>query len=215
VGEYLTVGVDFLGVGWAQRGGTDRSRWQRGTATNGTPALRFPEGSATQSTWRARETDLRVSRRRLLAVSASTACLLAGCNDRSAVTSPTSGTPTDAPEAQSRPTSRFAPHLGSFVFWNDDDERHRVTLTVSTAGDVVVDETRDLPPDTTADVENPIGTQGVYAVVARVDGERRAERTWRVERCASVEYLQLHVDDAGGVELRTMRQTVDPPLTCG
>jgi hypothetical protein len=150
--------------------------------------------------------------------------LLAGCSGRSSVTSSTStatsrsattsGTPTEGPETSPAPTSGSAPHLGRFVLWNDDDERHRVTLVVS-AADVVVDETRDLPPDTTADVDNPIETQGVYSVVARVDGERRAERTWRVERCASVEYLQLYVGDAGAVEIRTMRRTIDPPPTCG
>jgi hypothetical protein len=175
----------------------------------------------------------RVNRRRLLVVGASTAGLLAGCSGRPSVASPTSTstpadsqtpvesstptdspTPTDGPDVSSNPTPRPAPHLGPFVLWNDDDERHRVTLTVSDDS-VVVDETRDLSPGDAADVENPIETQGVYTVVARVDGEKRAERTWRVERCASVEYLQLYVGDAGRVELRTMRQTVDPQPTCG
>jgi hypothetical protein len=163
----------------------------------------------------------RVNRRRLLVVGASAAGLLAGCSGRTSVASPTSAstpadspTPTDRPGASSNPTPRPAPHLGPFVLWNDDDERHRVTLTVSDEG-VVVDETRDLPPGAAADVENPIETQGVYSIVGRVDGERRVERAWRVERCASAEYLQLYVGDAGRVELRTMRQTVDPPPTCG
>ena len=162
-----------------------------------------------------------MNRRRLLAAGASTASLLAGCSGRSSVASPTSTststaseTPTDSPDVSPGRTPGPARHLGSFVLWNDDDERHRIRLTVS-AEDVVVNETRDLPPGMYADVENPIETQGVYSVVARVDGEKRAERTWRIERCASIEYLQLYVTDEGDVELRTKRQTIDPPPTCG
>ncbi|WP_372911819.1 hypothetical protein [Salinigranum sp.] len=79
---------------------------------------------------------------------------------------------------------------------------------------MVVDERRDLGPGAAADVENPIETQGVYSVVSTVDGERRAEREWRVSNCDSVEYLQVFVDDDVAVEIRTKRQTVDPPPTC-
>ncbi|WP_142856875.1 hypothetical protein [Salinigranum halophilum] len=107
-----------------------------------------------------------------------------------------------------------APHLGWFVLWNDGDERHRVGITVSRDGEVLVDERRDLGPGAAADVDNPIETQGVYSVVATVDGRERAEREWQVTNCESVEYLQVYVEDTDAVTIRTMRQTVDPPPTC-
>ncbi|AUV81744.1 hypothetical protein C2R22_08850 [Salinigranum rubrum] len=121
---------------------------------------------------------------------------------------PTDSSPTDPP------TAAPASHLGWFVLWNDDDEPHRVTLTVSREARVILDETRDLSPGAAADVENPIETQGVYEVVATVDDERRAEREWRVSNCDSIEYLQVYVGEDGETEIRTMRQTIDPHPTC-
>ncbi len=156
-------------------------------------------------------------RRRVLALTGAVVGALSGCSGRpstgrtaSTDTSASTGLPTDA----STTTPPPARHLGRFVLWNDDDERHRVGITVSRGDDVVVDERRDLGPGAAADVENPIETQGVYSVVSTVDGERRAEREWRVSNCDSVEYLQVFVDDDVAVEIRTKRQTVDPPPTC-
>lgn len=166
-------------------------------------------------------------RRRVLTLSAGVVAALSGCSERS----PASGSsetdtpdgpdiptpsPTDTVDTSdqlSRQTARPAPYLGHFVLWNDDDERHRVGLEVSRDGAVVVDERRDLGPGVAADVENPIETQGVYSVVATVDGESRAAWEWRVSNCDSIEYLQVYVADAT-VEIRTMRQTVDPHPTC-
>jgi hypothetical protein len=170
-----------------------------------------------------------MNRRRYLALCTGVSAPLAGCANRSAEPSESESGSPSATERQTstsngratEPTSPTeppstaapAPHLGRFVLWNDDDVRHRIGITVSREG-VVVDETRELGPGVSADVENPIETQGVYAVVATVDGERRAEREWEVSRCDSIEYLQVYVDDDGEGEIRTMRQTIDPHPTC-
>ena len=173
-----------------------------------------------------------MNRRRYLALCTGVSALLTGCANRapeaSASESPSAtDRPTSTPNGRATepssptepfptepPTSAPAPHLGRFVLWNDDEERHRVGITVSREGEVVVDETRDLGPGVSADVENPIETQGVYEIVATVDGERRAAREWRVSNCDSIEYLQTYVGEDGEAEIRTMRQTIDPHPTC-
>lgn len=143
---------------------------------------------------------------------------LSGCSERPS-TGGTARTDTSAgtelPTEPSASTPPLARHPRRFVLWNDDDdERHRVGITVSQGDEVVVDERRDLDPGVAADVENPIETQGVYSVVAALGGERRVERAWRVSNCDSIEYLQVYVDDDAAVEVRTKRQTVDHPPTC-
>jgi hypothetical protein len=155
-------------------------------------------------------------RRRVLTLSAGVVFILSGCSERGSGGIPVgtgTSTATEVPTDSPAPTPAPARHLGGFVLWNDDDERHRVGLRISRDGTVLVDEQRDLGPGVAADVENPIETQGVYSVVATVDGERRAEREWRVSNCDSIEYLQVYVDDER-VAVRTKRQTIDPHPTC-
>ena len=173
-----------------------------------------------------------VNRRRLLTLGVGLTAALSGCSERSpsgdtppesrdesvpSTITATSAGPTEPAAAQSAPSDRTpgpAPHLGRFVLWNDDAERHRIGLSVSRGEEMLVDERRDLAPGDAVDVDNPIETQGTYAVVATVDGHRRAERVWRISDCESAEYLQVSVERTDEVTIRTMRRTVDPPPTC-
>ena len=170
-----------------------------------------------------------MNRRRYLVLCIGIPALLAGCanrpldpsESRSPTTDPraTSRTRSDATTSPTGPpptdpsTAEPAPHLGQFVLWNDDDDPHRVSLTVGREGRVLVDETRELSPGAAADVENPIETQGTYRVTASLADGTRVEREWDVSRCIDIEYLQVYVGDTAAVEIRTKRRTIDPPPT--
>jgi hypothetical protein len=133
--------------------------------------------------------------------------VLSGCVGGSANDAPSSTT--DA--APNSPAN----HLGDFVLWNADEEPHTITLIIRRDGEEMMNTTQTVQSGTSTRVANPIEQQGTYSIVATLEDGTEESVEWQIEACNSIEYRQIHVDGSGQIQIREMKETVDPTPECG
>ncbi|MFC6826478.1 hypothetical protein [Halopelagius fulvigenes] len=153
---------------------------------------------------------LRPSRRQSILLITSALSATAGCLDSSSDTESTNESPTSASPAETPLETRTDVQ---FTLWNRDDELHTISLIVTTGGEQVVEQSRELSSHTSVDVFEALKQNGTYTVTAQI--ETGAKTTVRVEDlCAKNEYLQIQVENEETVTVVRKMQTVDPQPTC-
>lgn len=153
---------------------------------------------------------LQPPRRRFFLLIASPLTATAGCLDSVGDTESATEPPLSASPAETRTETRTDVQ---FTLWNRDTELHTISLTVTTDGESVVEQSRELSSQTSVDVLEALKRNGTYTVTAQT--ETGAKTTVTVENlCAKNEYLQVEVDDEETVTIVRKAQTVDPNATC-
>lgn len=153
---------------------------------------------------------LQPSRRQFLLLITSTLTATAGCLDSVSDTESTTEPPPSDSPAETRTETRTDVQ---FTLWNRDDELHTISLIVTTDGESVVEQSREVSSQTSVDVLEALTQNGTYTVTAQI--ETGAKTTVTVESlCAKSEYLQIQVDDEETVTAVRKTQTVDPEPTC-
>ena len=132
--------------------------------------------------------------------------VLSGCVGSSA-------TSTSSPSADETPNNP-AKYLGDFVLWNDDNEPHTITLGIQGDGEKIMNTNEMLESGAYTRVTNPIEQQGTYSIIATLEDGTEESVEWQIDACNSIEYRQIYIGKDGQIQIRKMKQTIDPMPKC-